>query len=66
MPHILGKRILLREYRLSDLPELRKWVNDPLVTEGLSDVADFHQRCAGGLGGALGHGRSVCPRPGVV
>ncbi len=41
MPHILGKRILLREYRLSDLPELRKWVNDPLVTEGLSDIFLF-------------------------
>ena len=41
MPHILGQRILLREYRLSDLPEMRKWVNDPRVTRGLSDIFLF-------------------------
>ena len=41
MPHILGQRILLREYRLSDLSEMRKWVNDPRVTRGLSDIFLF-------------------------
>lgn len=27
MPHIIGERIVLREYRLKDIPDIRKWVN---------------------------------------
>ncbi|MDQ0494683.1 MULTISPECIES: GNAT family N-acetyltransferase [Paenibacillus] len=38
MPHIIGERIVLREYRLEDIPDIRKWVNDPEITHGLSDV----------------------------
>lgn len=38
MPHIIGKRIVLREYRQEDIPNIRKWVNDPEITHGLSDV----------------------------
>ncbi|MCC3381432.1 GNAT family N-acetyltransferase [Paenibacillus farraposensis] len=38
MPHIIGERIVLREYRLEDIPKIRKWVNDPEITHGLSDV----------------------------
>lgn len=41
MPHLFGERIVLREYRASDLPEIRKWVNDPEITEGLSDIFLF-------------------------
>ncbi len=36
MGHRLGKRIMLREYRREDLPEMRKWVNDDAVTRFLS------------------------------
>ena len=38
MPIIIGKRIVLREYRKSDLEHIREWVNDPEVVENLSDV----------------------------
>jgi RimJ/RimL family protein N-acetyltransferase len=38
MPHLIGKRIVLREYRMEDLPHVRKWVNDPEVTDNLSDI----------------------------
>ncbi|MHB0864222.1 GNAT family N-acetyltransferase [Paenibacillus sp. SEL3] len=38
MPHIIGKRVVLREYRQEDIPDIRKWVNDPEITRGLSDV----------------------------
>lgn len=31
MPIIIGKRIVLREYRRSDLEHIREWVNDPEV-----------------------------------
>jgi RimJ/RimL family protein N-acetyltransferase len=41
MPHIYGDRIALREYQLSDLDYMRRWVNDPEITNTLSDVFLF-------------------------
>ncbi|MFS0722867.1 GNAT family N-acetyltransferase [Paenibacillus sp. 1P07SE] len=38
MPHLHGARIMLREYRLQDLPYMRAWVNNPVITCGLSDA----------------------------
>ena len=38
MPHRIGERIMLREYRREDLQEMRKWVNDPGVTHFLSHI----------------------------
>ncbi|OWA33667.1 GNAT family N-acetyltransferase [Saccharibacillus sp. O16] len=38
MPRVLGDRIMLREYRREDLPFIRAWVNDPDITNTLSDV----------------------------
>ncbi|OAB38631.1 acetyltransferase [Paenibacillus macquariensis subsp. defensor] len=37
MPQIFGDRIVLREYRDSDLDHIRQWVNDPEITNTLSD-----------------------------
>ena len=36
MPKLVGKRVMLREYRQEDLPEIRKWVNEPESTQFLS------------------------------
>jgi RimJ/RimL family protein N-acetyltransferase len=36
MPRLLGKTIMLREYRQDDLPEIRKWVNDVETVKYLS------------------------------
>lgn len=38
MPHIIGDNIILREYRLEDLPSMREWCNDPQITQYLSDI----------------------------
>lgn len=38
MPHLIGERIKLREYRKEDLEPIRKWVNDPEIVDFLSDV----------------------------
>ena len=38
MAHLLGERIALRDYRTSDLDSIRQWVNDPEITNTLSDV----------------------------
>jgi len=38
MARIYGKRIVLREYQDEDLRYIRKWVNDPTITDFLSDV----------------------------
>lgn len=38
MARIYGKRILLREYQDEDFRYIRKWVNDPEITDYLSDV----------------------------
>lgn len=36
MPHIIGERVMLREYREEDFPAIRAWVNDPETTRYLS------------------------------
>lgn len=41
MPRVIGERIMLREYRKEDLPEMRKWVNDPEIVDNLSDIFLF-------------------------
>lgn len=41
MARIYGERIMLREYQKEDFTEIRKWVNDPEVTELLSDIFLF-------------------------
>lgn len=41
MPHVIGERIILREYRQDDLVSMRKWVNNPDIVEKLSDVFLF-------------------------
>ncbi len=33
-----GERIILREYQKEDLPYIRTWVNDPEITDYLSNV----------------------------
>ncbi|WP_207641518.1 GNAT family N-acetyltransferase [Clostridium sp. KNHs214] len=38
MGRILGKRIMLREYKKEDLIYIRKWVNNPNITKYLSDI----------------------------
>ncbi|BFH17616.1 GNAT family N-acetyltransferase [Paenibacillus melissococcoides] len=43
MPHIAGERIILREYRMEDLPYMREWVNDPEITDTLSDIFTYPQ-----------------------
>lgn len=36
MPKVIGETVVLRDYRQEDLPEIRKWVNDPETTRFLS------------------------------
>ncbi|WP_410769357.1 GNAT family N-acetyltransferase [Fontibacillus sp. BL9] len=43
MPHITGKRITLREYRMEDLPHIRSWVNDEEIVGTLSEIFMFPQ-----------------------
>lgn len=38
MPHLIGPRIILREYRKEDLDSMRFWVNNSEITNNLSDV----------------------------
>lgn len=38
MPHVVGERVMLREFRPEDLVPMRAWVNDPGITEFLSDI----------------------------
>lgn len=38
MGHVIGERVILREYREEDFASLRRWVNDPEVTRYLSYV----------------------------
>ncbi|WP_020616878.1 GNAT family N-acetyltransferase [Paenibacillus daejeonensis] len=38
MPYLYGARIMLREYRLQDVPYMRAWVNNPVIAHCLSDV----------------------------
>jgi RimJ/RimL family protein N-acetyltransferase len=41
MPHLIGKRIILREYQWEDLPHIREGVNDSEITDYLSDIFTF-------------------------
>jgi RimJ/RimL family protein N-acetyltransferase len=41
MPHLIGTRIVLREYQWEDLPHIREWVNDDEITRNLHDVFLF-------------------------
>jgi len=41
MPHIIGSRVRLREYRHEDLIPIRQWVNDAEITGYLSDIFLF-------------------------
>jgi len=36
MPKLIGERVMLRDYRQEDLPEIRKWVNEAESTQYLS------------------------------
>lgn len=38
MPKLIGKRIILREYRKEDLSYMRQWCNDPEIVDNLSDA----------------------------
>ena len=43
MPHMIGKHVMLREYRQDDFAHIRKWVNDRATTEYLSAIFWFPQ-----------------------
>ena len=38
MAYLLGKKIMLREYRESDYEHMRSWVNNPKIVDTLSDI----------------------------
>ena len=38
MPRLIGKRIILREYEREDFKYMRRWVNDPEITNYLTDL----------------------------
>lgn len=42
MPKAYGERIVLREYRKEDLPYIHEWVNNPKITDMLSDFIFPH------------------------
>jgi RimJ/RimL family protein N-acetyltransferase len=43
MPRLHGTKIMLREYRRSDLDAIREWVNDPEIVSNLSDIFLYPQ-----------------------
>ncbi|MFD1135165.1 GNAT family N-acetyltransferase [Paenibacillus urinalis] len=43
MGHIIGERIVLREYRMEDLSAIQSWVNDSVITSTLSDLFSYPQ-----------------------
>mgnify|MGYP000963964062 CR=1 FL=1 len=43
MPHMIGKHVMLREYRQDDFSCIRKWVNDRETTKYLSSIFWFPQ-----------------------
>ena len=43
MPHMIGKHVMLREYRQDDFDHIRKWVNDRATTKYLSAIFWFPQ-----------------------
>ncbi|NLL49601.1 MAG: GNAT family N-acetyltransferase [Firmicutes bacterium] len=38
MAHLIGKQVMLREYRESDYEHMRAWVNNPKIVATLSDI----------------------------
>ena len=38
MAHVMGERLMLREYREDDFESIRRWVNDPETTRYLSQI----------------------------
>ena len=38
MAHLLGNKVMLREYRDSDYEHIRLWVNNPRIVDTLSDI----------------------------
>lgn len=38
MPKLVGKRIVLREYRQEDFEFIKMWVTNPLIVDNLSDI----------------------------
>lgn len=38
MARIYGDRIMLREYQKEDIDNIRKWCNNPIITQKLSDI----------------------------
>lgn len=38
MAHVIGERLMLREYREEDFAPMRRWVNDPETTRYLSNI----------------------------
>ncbi|WP_338131256.1 hypothetical protein [Cohnella rhizosphaerae] len=55
MPHIVGKRVRLREYRHEDLVPIRQWVNDEAITGFLSDIFFVSTRLGIDRGFPRGH-----------
>ncbi|MNZ95835.1 putative ribosomal N-acetyltransferase YdaF [compost metagenome] len=47
MPHIVGNKITLREYRMEDLDHIRSWVNDEEITRTLSEIFIYPQTLHG-------------------
>ncbi|AJY73715.1 GNAT family N-acetyltransferase [Paenibacillus beijingensis] len=43
MSYLTGERIVLRDYRMEDLPYIRKWANDAEITGMLSDIFLYPQ-----------------------
>lgn len=41
MSYLMGERVTLREYRMEDIPAIRKWANDHEITDTLSEVFSF-------------------------
>ena len=44
MPHLIGQRIVLREYRLEDIEPIQAWVNDLQVTRYLDGTVFLYPR----------------------
>lgn len=36
MPHVIGERVMLRDFRAEDISGMRSWCNDPAITRFLS------------------------------
>jgi RimJ/RimL family protein N-acetyltransferase len=43
VPYLRSDRVLLREYQIEDLPQMRKWVNNFEITNNLHDIFIYPQ-----------------------